>query len=150
MDHGGELPDPTMWPDFQSDARHIDTGPAPRRNTEGGIQPADKSLINRRLKVPSPALCRFLYQNKGFDLLDRSKWRLLLNQRFFLLTTDIRGRVLPSRISFGRPFASAETGLQQSSPLQNRRTATDLNRDQGLKVGGESLLKSLCTALSRP
>ena len=39
-----------MWPDFQSDARPLDTGLAPRRNTEGGIQPADKSLINRRLK----------------------------------------------------------------------------------------------------
>jgi hypothetical protein len=39
-----------MWPDFQSDARPLDTGLAPRRNTEGGTQPADKSLINRRLK----------------------------------------------------------------------------------------------------
>src|SRR5258708_8187575 len=27
------------------DARRLDSGSAPRRNTEGGIQPADKSLI---------------------------------------------------------------------------------------------------------
>jgi hypothetical protein len=33
-----------MWPDFQPDARSLDTGLAPRRNTEGGIQPADKRL----------------------------------------------------------------------------------------------------------
>jgi len=33
-----------MWSDFQSDARRLDTGLAPRRNTEGGIQPADKEL----------------------------------------------------------------------------------------------------------
>ena len=46
-----------MWPDLPSDARSLDTGLAPRRNTEGGIQPADKSLINRRLSAPSPALC---------------------------------------------------------------------------------------------
>jgi hypothetical protein len=39
-----------MWPDFQSDARPLDTGLASRRNTEGGTQPADKSLIDRRLK----------------------------------------------------------------------------------------------------
>ena len=57
-----------MWPDFQPDARSLDTGLAPRRNTEGGIQPADKSLINRRLSAPSPALCRDFYQtNRGFD-----------------------------------------------------------------------------------
>ena len=57
-----------MWPDFQPDARSLDTGLAPRRNTEGGIQPADKSLINRRLSAPSPALCRHFYQtNRGFD-----------------------------------------------------------------------------------
>src|SRR5215469_5462841 len=37
-------PSLTMWPDFQSDARPLDTGLAPRRNTEGGTQPADKEL----------------------------------------------------------------------------------------------------------
>ena len=74
-----------MWPDFQPDARSLDTGLAPRRNTEGGIQPADKSLINRRLSAPSPALCRHLYQtNKGFDRVrGRSKWSVLLDRHFF-------------------------------------------------------------------
>ena len=33
-----------------ADARLLDAGTAPRRNTEGGIQPANKSLIDRRLK----------------------------------------------------------------------------------------------------
>ena len=62
-------PGVVMWPDFQSDARPLDTGLAPRRNTEGGIQPADKSLINRRLKrAPSPALCRFFHQTKASTL----------------------------------------------------------------------------------
>jgi len=41
------------WLDYVAglaDARLLDAGTAPRRNTEGGNQPADKSLINRRLK----------------------------------------------------------------------------------------------------
>jgi hypothetical protein len=50
-----------------------------------GIQPADKSLINRRLSAPSPALCRHFYQtNSGFDRVrDRSKWSVLLHRHFF-------------------------------------------------------------------
>ena len=74
-----------MWPDFLSDARPLDTGPAPRRNTEGGIQPADKSLINRRLKRSISLLCAdSSIKHNGFDLLDRSKWSLLLDRRFSL------------------------------------------------------------------
>ena len=37
-----------MWPDFQPDARSLDTGLAPRWNTEGGIQPADKRYYGGR------------------------------------------------------------------------------------------------------
>jgi len=57
-----------MWPDFQPDARSLDTGLAPRRNTEGGIQPADKSLINRRL-IPTPGQIELsIYGNDVMDL----------------------------------------------------------------------------------
>jgi hypothetical protein len=52
-----------MWPaGLLSDARPLDTGPAPRRNTEGGIQSADKSLINRRLKRSISCSVQILYQ----------------------------------------------------------------------------------------
>jgi len=80
-----------MWPDFQSDARPLDTGLAPRRNTEGGIQPADKSLINRRLKrAPSPALCRFFHQTKASTYLGPQQGEFVARSVIFLLTTDIR------------------------------------------------------------
>jgi hypothetical protein len=72
-----------MWPDPLSDARHLDTELAPRRNTEGGIQPADKSLINRRLKRSISCSVQIPLSNNGFDLLDRSKWSLLRGWRFF-------------------------------------------------------------------
>jgi hypothetical protein len=73
-----------------SDARPLDTGPAPRRNTEGGIQSADKSLINRRLKRSISCSVQIPLSNNGFDLLDRSKWSSLPGRCFLLLTTDIR------------------------------------------------------------
>ena len=73
-----------------SDARPLDTGPAPRRNTEGGIQSADKSLINRRLKRSISCSVQIPLSNNGFDLLDRSKWSLLPGRCFLPLTTDIR------------------------------------------------------------
>jgi hypothetical protein len=72
-----------MWPGSVSDARPLDAGSAPRRNTEGGIQPAAKSLINRRLERSISCSVQIPVKNKRFDLLDRSKWSLLLNQRFF-------------------------------------------------------------------
>jgi hypothetical protein len=72
-----------MWPDLLSDARPLDTELAPRRNTEGGIQPADKSLINRRLKRSISCSVQIPLSNNGFDLLDRSKWSLLRGRRFF-------------------------------------------------------------------
>ena len=72
-----------MWPDSLSDARSADTGPAPRRNTEGGIQPADKSLINRRLKRSISCSVQNLLSNKSFDpMWDGSKWSVLLGQYF--------------------------------------------------------------------
>jgi hypothetical protein len=73
-----------------SDARPLDTGPAPRRNTEGGIQSADKSLINRRLKRSISCSVQIPLSDNGFDLLDRSKWSLLPGRCFLPLTTDIR------------------------------------------------------------
>src|SRR5947209_19396578 len=39
------------------DARRLDRGKPRDESTEGGSQPADKSLINRRLHAPPPALC---------------------------------------------------------------------------------------------
>src|SRR6185312_5958098 len=47
--HGGEPP-ARLRGRALPDARLLDAGKAPRRNTEGGNQPADKSLIDRRLK----------------------------------------------------------------------------------------------------
>ena len=38
-------------------SRLLDRGEPRDEDTEGGIQPADKSLINRRLQAPPPALC---------------------------------------------------------------------------------------------
>jgi hypothetical protein len=46
-----------MWSDFQSDARRLDTGLAPRRNTEGGIQPADKELDQPSSQALDLLLC---------------------------------------------------------------------------------------------
>src|SRR5262249_27789220 len=40
----------------QPDARPLDRGKPRDEDTEGGTQAADKSLINRRLDAPSPAL----------------------------------------------------------------------------------------------
>ena len=47
--HGGELPSLVMWPGPAPDARPLDRGKPRDEDTEGGTQPADKSLINRRL-----------------------------------------------------------------------------------------------------
>jgi transposase len=53
--HGGELPSLVMWPGAAQeplpDARPLDRGKPRDEDTEGGTQPADKSLINRRLKL---------------------------------------------------------------------------------------------------
>jgi hypothetical protein len=62
VEHGGE-PLARLRGRALPDARLLDAGTAPRRNTEGGNQPADKSLINRRLSAPPPALCSS-YQSK--------------------------------------------------------------------------------------
>ena len=40
-----------MWPDTSFDARPLDRGKPRDEDTEGGNQPADKSLINRRLEL---------------------------------------------------------------------------------------------------
>ena len=51
---GGELPSLVMWPG-SPDARPLDRGKPRDEDTEGGNQPADKSLINRRLQLhPQP------------------------------------------------------------------------------------------------
>ena len=50
---GGELPSLVMWPGLAPDARPLDRGKPRDEDTEGGNQPADKSLINRRLKLRS-------------------------------------------------------------------------------------------------
>jgi hypothetical protein len=72
-----------MWPDFQSDARPLDTGPAPRRNTEGGIQPADKELDQPSSQALHLLLCAGILPTKSFDpMWDRSKWSVLLGQYF--------------------------------------------------------------------
>ena len=74
-----------MWPDSLSDARSADTGPAPRRNTEGGIQPADKSLINRRLKRSISCSVQRLLSNKiEASIVSEiaSKWSVLLDHHF--------------------------------------------------------------------
>ena len=42
-----------MWPSFAPDARPLDRGKPRDEDTEGGNQPADKSLINRRLSLRS-------------------------------------------------------------------------------------------------
>ena len=84
-------PEVVMWPDFQSDARPLDTGPAPRRNTEGGIQPADKSLINRRLKRSISCSVQIPIKQIGYDpMRDRSKLEFVARSVIFFLTTDIR------------------------------------------------------------
>ena len=54
--NGGELPSLVMWPSIALDARPLDRGKPRDESTEGGNQPADKSLINRRLNAPSPTL----------------------------------------------------------------------------------------------
>src|SRR5262249_40275586 len=53
--NGGELPSLVMWP-APPDARPLDRGKPRDESTEGGSQPADKSLIDRRLNAPSPTL----------------------------------------------------------------------------------------------
>ena len=50
---GGELPSLVMWPGYAPDARPLDRGKPRDEDTEGGNQPADKSLINRRLSLHS-------------------------------------------------------------------------------------------------
>jgi transposase len=50
---GGELPSLVMWPSLAPDARPLDRGKPRDEDTEGGNQPADKSLIDRRLKLRS-------------------------------------------------------------------------------------------------
>lgn len=50
---GGELPSLVMWPGLVPDARPLDRGKPRDEDTEGGNQPADKSLINRRLSLRS-------------------------------------------------------------------------------------------------
>ena len=50
---GGELPSLVMWPGFAPDARPLDRGKPRDEDTEGGNQPADKRLINRRLSLRS-------------------------------------------------------------------------------------------------
>ena len=50
---GGELPSLVMWPGLAPDARPLDRGKPRDEDTEGGNQPADKSLINRRLSLRS-------------------------------------------------------------------------------------------------
>ena len=50
---GGELPSLVMWPGPALDARPLDRGKPRDEDTEGGNQPADKSLINRRLSLRS-------------------------------------------------------------------------------------------------
>ena len=42
-----------MWPGLAPDARPLDRGKPRDEDTEGGNQPADKSLINRRLSLRS-------------------------------------------------------------------------------------------------
>ena len=48
-----------MWPGLVPDARPLDRGKPRDVDTEGGNQPADKSLINRRLSLRSQ-LCAAL------------------------------------------------------------------------------------------
>jgi hypothetical protein len=74
------IPELTMWPDLQSDTRPSDTGPAPRRNTEGGINP--RTVVS---SAPSPALCRDINRtNRSFDRMrGRSKCNVLLDHHFF-------------------------------------------------------------------
>jgi hypothetical protein len=62
----------------------LDTGSAPRRNAEGATQPADKSLINRRLKRSIPCSAQ-LISNHGRRL---SPWSASLRPKS--LTMDIR------------------------------------------------------------
>jgi hypothetical protein len=50
---GGELPSLVMWPSLAPDARPLDRGKPRDEDTEGGHQPAHKSLINRRLSLRS-------------------------------------------------------------------------------------------------
>ena len=50
---GGELPSLVMWPGLVPDARPLDRGKPRDVDTEGGTQPADKSLIDRRLSLRS-------------------------------------------------------------------------------------------------
>src|SRR5271169_1018390 len=79
-----------MWPDPLSDARHLDTELAPRRNTEGGIQPADKSLINRRLKRSISCSVQIPLSNNGLRSVGSRQVEFVARLAIFLLTTDIR------------------------------------------------------------
>src|ERR1700736_5556469 len=84
------IPGVAMWPDSLSDARPLDTGPAPRRNTEGGIQPADKSLINRRLKRSISLLYADSYIKQRLRSAGSQQVEFVARSAIFLLTTDIR------------------------------------------------------------
>jgi transposase len=82
--HGGE-PLARLRGRALPDARLLDAGTAPRRNTEGGSQPADKSLIDRRLK--RSISCPVQSQRKPTPVASRYRRTTVLPKA---LTTDIR------------------------------------------------------------
>ena len=72
-----------MWPGFVPDVPPLERGKPRDEDTEGGNQPADKSLMNRRLSLHSQPCAAIAFLADG-ELAERA-----LN-RAHLLTANIR------------------------------------------------------------
>lgn len=108
--HGGESPSLVMWPGSTRRSpfrKRI----APRRRHEGGSQPADKSLIDRRLKRSAPGSVQ-LQAHSVLDLFTGRAADLLLPS----LTGDAPLRPTSPETVESRAFAGPRMSRRHNTP----------------------------------